>query len=280
MVTDLLQSNKQLRDTINGLNKEKENMENDNCILQSDNIELRDRIEILQSIIRANANDYENYDWRKIIEEENELNLETYKNSSSKSVENVISNIVDTRKENRMLKRRIEHLELQISHLTNHFDYQGNIEPTRAMLDPTNNQYVINSLQDDIVPEPLPVPYNEPNGMYPNSEMDYSNVASNYNMRSTGFSKGKRTKINSKSSLRDSGNKRQKRPDVTIRNGKKKSSNLNHATNYSYYQGGYPTQAELSGMKGKPKEKEKDEALKMLYDMMMNRVNKKRRPNY
>lgn len=30
MVTDLLQSNRQLRDTINSLNKEKENMENDN----------------------------------------------------------------------------------------------------------------------------------------------------------------------------------------------------------------------------------------------------------
>jgi small-conductance mechanosensitive channel len=64
MVTDLLQSNRQLRDSINIINNEKETIENDNCILQSDNLELRDRIEILESIIKANANDYENYDWK------------------------------------------------------------------------------------------------------------------------------------------------------------------------------------------------------------------------
>lgn len=95
MVTDLLQSNRQLRDSINMLNKEKENIENDNCILQSDNLELRDRIEILESIIRANASEYENYDWRKIIEEENELNLESFKNNGNKGVENVAATMIE-----------------------------------------------------------------------------------------------------------------------------------------------------------------------------------------
>jgi chaperonin cofactor prefoldin len=282
MVTDLLQSNRQLRDTINTLNKEKETMENDNCILQSDNIELRDRIEILQSIIKANASDYENYDWRKIIEEENEQNLETYKAGSSKNVENVVTTIVDSKKENRMLKRRIEHLELQISHLTNHFDYQGNIEPTRAaMLNQVNNNYMQGNV-DDFVPEPSPVSYYDQNGNYPTSDQDYTNAGNTYNnnMRSTGFSKSNgRSKITSKSSLRDSGNKRSKRPDVTIRGGKKKSG-YGHATNYSQYQNGYPNQTNISvGKANQDTTQEKDEALKMLYDMMMTRVSKKKRTN-
>jgi len=218
MVTDLLQSNRQLRDSINMLNKEKELIENDNCILQSDNLELRDRIEILESIIRANASDYENYDWRKIIEEENELNLESFKNSNNKGVENVATTMVEIKKENRMLKRRIEHLELQISHLTNHFDFQGNIEPTRALVGQNNDQYIDRN-PNDYVPEKLA--YNDGSWMGSNPGMSYNNDPSTQYMRSTGFSKGTRTKLASKSSLRESVGKRVKRSDVIIRNASK-----------------------------------------------------------
>lgn len=211
MVTDLLQSNRQLRDSINALNKEKENIENDNCILQSDNLELRDRIEILESIIKANANDYENYDWKKIIEEENDLGI-IHRNSNNKGVENVASAMVEVKKENRMLKRRIEHLELQISHLTNHFDYQGNIEPTRTLMGAQKDVYMQNS-SNEFMSEQPPMTYYE-NSAY---AQNHSNLPSSHNMRSTGFSKG-RSNINSKNSLRDGGRKMGRR-DQSKRNG-------------------------------------------------------------
>ena len=223
MVTDLLQSNRQLRDSINVLNREKEAIENDNCVLQSDNLELRDRIEILESIIKANANDYENYDWKKIIEEENDIELAPFKNTGNKGVENVASTMVEIKKENRMLKRRVEHLELQISHLTNHFDYQGNIEPTRTLVNSQKEQYMQN-MQSDFMPEPSPVSYYDNNGMSVGSNMSYSNGPNSNKMRSTGFSRGGHAKITSKSSLRNSGGGRGRR-DVTIKNGTGKKSN-------------------------------------------------------
>jgi hypothetical protein len=72
----------------------------------------------------------------KIIEdEENNIEIADYKNSMNKGVETVASTMVDIKKENRMLKNRVEHLEVQISHLTNQFDFQGNIEPTRAYVE-------------------------------------------------------------------------------------------------------------------------------------------------
>lgn len=245
--------------------------------MQSDNIELRDRIEILQSIIRANASDYENYDWRKIIEEENELNLDSIKNTSNKSIENVVAQIVDNRKENRMLKRRIEHLELQISHLTNHFDFQGNLEPTRAAMLNSNN-YNEGDVEDSM-PEHATMMYYENSPAYANNDVEYFNNGTAYNMKSNGFSKGPRGKVASKSSIRDSDIKRSKRPDVRISNGKKKTNkSTNSYGNASLqYQHSFPAQIPLTKTNGG--EKDKDEALKMLYDMMMNRVNKKRK-NY
>jgi chaperonin cofactor prefoldin len=213
MVTDLLQSNRQLRDSINGLNKEKENIENDNCILQSDNLELRDRIEILESIIKANGSDYENYDWKKIIEEENDLGISSFKNSSNKGVENVASAMVEVKKENRMLNRRIEHLELQISHLTNHFDFQGNIEPTRTLMGAQKDMVMQHNSNEFMSEHPHPQMTQYDNGAY---SQNYSNLPSGQNMRSTGFSKG-RSNINSKNSLREGGRKLGRR-DYSKRN--------------------------------------------------------------
>ena len=135
MVTELLQSNRQLRDWINMLSKEKENIEGDNSVLQTDNLELWDRIEILEGIIKANANEFENYDWSKIIENYN-MRDDTLSSeySSNKGIKSVINSMINIKQENRMLKKRNEHLELQISNLTYHFDYQGNIEPTQTLI--------------------------------------------------------------------------------------------------------------------------------------------------
>lgn len=214
MVTDLLQSNHQLRDSINMLYKEKENIENDNCVLQSDNLELRDRIEILESIIKANANDYENYDWKKIIEEENDLGVSSLKNASNKGVENVASAMIEVKKENRVLKTRIEHLELQISHLTNHFDYQGNIEPTRTFMNPKNSQNQQVNKTNGFLSEQAPQTYYDSGG-FGQSNIAYSNPPKSQNMRMTGYNRGRAT-LNSKKSLREG--RRAKGRELSVKN--------------------------------------------------------------
>ena len=110
MVRELLQSNRQLRDSVNNINQEKEQSENDNCILSGENVELRDRIEVLESIVQVNATtEYDDYDWRKIIEEERG---EIVPKSRSKGVETVAKALMDMKKENRMLRTRVEHLEI------------------------------------------------------------------------------------------------------------------------------------------------------------------------
>lgn len=115
--------------------------------------------------------------------------------------------MVETKKENRVLKRRIEHLELQISHLTNQFDYQGNIEPTRTLMNFKKDQQV--NYSNELMYDQSPVTYYDNE----NAGANYSNATSSQKMRSTGFSRG-RSKINSKGSIRDAG-----RREMSMRNG-------------------------------------------------------------
>lgn len=109
---------------------DKENAENENCILQGENVELWDRIEVLESILQANSHaEYDDYDWRKIIEEEQASSLVIPK-AYSKGVETVARTLMEMKKENRMLKIRVEHLEIQNNDLSLKFGWIGNIEPT------------------------------------------------------------------------------------------------------------------------------------------------------
>lgn len=97
---------------------DKENAENENCILQGENVELWDRIEVLESILQANSHaEYDDYDWRKIIEEEQASSLVIPK-AYSKGVETVARTLMEMKKENRMLKIRVEHLEIQNNDLS------------------------------------------------------------------------------------------------------------------------------------------------------------------
>ena len=135
MVTALLQSNRQLRDSINILSKEKEYIEWDNFVLQTDNIELRDRIEILEGIIKSNSNDFENYDWNRILENNSSKDdASTLNSSSSKGIKSIINSMVGIKKENRSLKKRIEYLESQISDVTSQFDWQRSMEPLESRI--------------------------------------------------------------------------------------------------------------------------------------------------
>ena len=53
MIKELLQSNKLLRDNVQGMYSEKNKKDSDNFMLQNENRDQRDRIEILENVIGA-----------------------------------------------------------------------------------------------------------------------------------------------------------------------------------------------------------------------------------
>lgn len=68
---DLMKTNRELRGDIEEMGDRVDQAENENFHLQTENRDLRDRIEILESVIGQSnvGNEFENMDWREIIEE-------------------------------------------------------------------------------------------------------------------------------------------------------------------------------------------------------------------
>ena len=68
---ELMKTNRELRTDIDEMADKVERGENENFHLSTENRELRDRIEILESVIGQSnvGNEFENMDWREIIEE-------------------------------------------------------------------------------------------------------------------------------------------------------------------------------------------------------------------
>ena len=75
MVKELMQSNRVLRDTIDQLNTVNDKNEGELYTFQVENRELRDRIEILESVIASTTNqsEFDALDWRTLIAEEEGL---------------------------------------------------------------------------------------------------------------------------------------------------------------------------------------------------------------
>jgi len=68
---ELMKTNRGLRGDIDDLTEKVDRHENENFHLSVENRELRDRIEILESVIGQSnvGNEFDNMDWREIIEE-------------------------------------------------------------------------------------------------------------------------------------------------------------------------------------------------------------------
>lgn len=68
---ELMKTNRDLRGDCDGLVEKVDMAENENFHLSIENRDLRDRIEILESVIGQSnvGNEFENMDWREIIEE-------------------------------------------------------------------------------------------------------------------------------------------------------------------------------------------------------------------
>ena len=68
---ELMKTNRELRGDIDELVERADRGENENFHLSVENRDLRDRIEILESVIGQSSvgNEFENMDWREILEE-------------------------------------------------------------------------------------------------------------------------------------------------------------------------------------------------------------------
>ena len=68
---ELMKTNRELRTDIDDMADRVDRGENENFHLSTENRDLRDRIEILESVIGQSnvGNEFENMDWREIIEE-------------------------------------------------------------------------------------------------------------------------------------------------------------------------------------------------------------------
>jgi len=74
-VTDLLRANQYLREEIDKLTKGTENKDNELYTITQENLGLRERIEVLENIIKSNKQEYENLVSAKVI---NSMEKSTY----------------------------------------------------------------------------------------------------------------------------------------------------------------------------------------------------------
>ena len=78
MIKELHQSNKLLRDNVQGMYQDREKRDGENFVMQNENRDLRDRIEILENVIGAQTYDVQQDAWRDLL-------YPTMKNSESET---------------------------------------------------------------------------------------------------------------------------------------------------------------------------------------------------
>ncbi len=121
MVKELMQSNRVLRDTIDQLNTANDRNEGELYTFQVENRELRDRIEILESVIASTTHqsEFDALDWRTLIaEEEGSTKPQTPQVKGSTNVINeMATELIESKKANRMLQSELDTLKVHFDEL-------------------------------------------------------------------------------------------------------------------------------------------------------------------
>eukprot|EP00347_Sterkiella_histriomuscorum_P017844 403347757 len=135
-VTELLQANQYLRDEIEKLSKGNESKDNEIYTITQENLGLRERIEILENIIRANKQEYENLVSAKVINNMEKSTFDYHGGTKGKqtSIDTVYQELIELREHNRILEKRVKTLEKQNIDITKNLDFVGNSEPARPMV--------------------------------------------------------------------------------------------------------------------------------------------------
>lgn len=113
MVKELMQSNKQYRETIEQMNLENELRDTELYLFQVENRDLRDRIEILESVIGSSTstNDFDALDWRELIREDSKGPAIK---SNNLAINEMATELIETKKANRLLEEELIQLRLQL----------------------------------------------------------------------------------------------------------------------------------------------------------------------
>ena len=113
-----MQSNRVLRDTVDQVTSQNEIHMNEVYHLQMENRDLRDRIEILESVIGSTSSksEYDQIDWRDLIMSAEDIssNKKVLPKTSNIAINEMATELIETKKANRQLLEEIENLKGQI----------------------------------------------------------------------------------------------------------------------------------------------------------------------
>lgn len=101
-----MSSNKTLRETIDQLSTQNDRNENEIFHLSTENRDLRDRIEILESVIGSTTaqSDFDQLDWRELIMGAEDLKKPTPSiKTSNIAINEMATELIETKKANRAL---------------------------------------------------------------------------------------------------------------------------------------------------------------------------------
>lgn len=122
MVKELMQSNKTMRDTIEQLSDSNEGFDRDLYHMQVENRDLRDRIEILESVIATTTHqsDFDALDWRQLLlteeggsESDKKSTTMTsgfgmQKSSGAVAIQEMATELIESKKANRQMNEELE----------------------------------------------------------------------------------------------------------------------------------------------------------------------------
>jgi cell division septum initiation protein DivIVA len=101
--------------------------------ITTENMSLRERIEVLENIIRSNKSEYESLVSAKMISNMEKSTHEFHGGSKQKTntIDQVYMELIELRENNRVLEKRVKTLEKQNIEITKSLHHVGNNEPAR-----------------------------------------------------------------------------------------------------------------------------------------------------
>ena len=133
-VTELLRANQFLRDEIDTLSKGNERKDNEIYTFTHENMGLRERIEVLEHIIKCNQQDYEQLVSAKVLTGMEKSSYEFHgAGHKSNSIDAVYQELIALREHNRKLEKRVKTLEKQNIDISKNLNFVGNNEPARPV---------------------------------------------------------------------------------------------------------------------------------------------------
>eukprot|EP00347_Sterkiella_histriomuscorum_P001469 403371916 len=148
-VTDLLKANTELRETIEKLKNQKEEVDGENFTLQIENQSLRERLELVEGILKNNRNEYDGLvsdqvkdNMVKSNTQYGKFNMNATMDQPPTTIDGVYTELIQLRHKNKALEGRIKQLEVQNFRMTNsNFNNKSSNNSNQSS---TNKKNIIN----------------------------------------------------------------------------------------------------------------------------------------